>query len=256
MLERKHLPQDLLAHAPPRLAFSTHTIGNGDAAFRMASVQKLEGIICKRVDSPYRAGRDDDWLKVKRLESDEFAVVSYTPPKGSRSGFGSLLLARPDPDVAAGWIYAGRVGTGFTDDQLQELGTQLNGRGHNKPPVKLTGINPLLHDAHWIKPSAVVDVFYRGIGNKKLLRQPSLKTMRSDKTVADLSDSDCTPASIPGKGRPSSCKSPAGSSRASIKITHPERVVFPEDGYTKQDMADYIASCSISIPGPTSPGRA
>ncbi|MEO6798622.1 MAG: DNA ligase D [Rhodanobacter sp.] len=242
LLERKRLLQDLLAHAPSRLAFSTHTIGNGDAAFRMASDQKLEGIICKRVDSPYRAGRGDDWLKVKRLESDEFAVVGYTLPKGSRSGFGSLLLARPDPDVAAGWIYAGRVGSGFTDQHLKELSTQLTGRGHAKPPLKLSGIDPLLRDAHWVKPAAVAEVFYRGIGNKHLLRQPSLKTMRPDKSVADLVDSDRQPASTPTKSRMARRKAAGGSSRASVKITHPERVVFAEDGYTKQDVADYYTS--------------
>jgi len=242
LLDRKHLLQDLLAHAPTGLAFSTHTIGNGDAAFRMAGEQKLEGIICKRVDSPYRAGRGDDWLKVKRLDSDEFAVVGYTLPKGSRSGFGSLLLARPDPDVAAGWIYAGRVGTGFTDEQLQVLGARLTGRGHDKPPVKLTGIDPLLRGAHWVKPSAVAEVFYRGIGNKNLLRQPSLKTMRPDKTVAELKDSDRKQASAPRKGRASSHKVVAAASHASIRITHPDRVVFAEDGYTKQDVADYYTS--------------
>ena len=236
LLDRKHLLQDLLAHAPTGLAFSTHTIGNGDAAFRMAGEQKLEGIICKRVDSPYRAGRGDDWLKVKRLDSDEFAVVGYTLPKGSRSGFGSLLLARPDPDVAAGWIYAGRVGTGFTDEQLQVLGARLTGRGHDKPPVKLTGIDPLLRGAHWVKPSAVAEVFYRGIGNKNLLRQPSLKTMRTDKSAADLRDSDRAPSTRSASNRR---RRGGGMSAADITITHPDRVVYPDDGITKQEVADY-----------------
>lgn len=241
LLQRKQLLQQLLAHAPKHLAFSTHAIGDGEGAFRMATEQQLEGIISKRVDSAYHAGRGDDWLKIKRLESDEFAVVGYTPPKGSRHGFGSLLLARPDPDVAKGWIYVGRVGTGFSDEQLRQLGKTVTGKGSRKPNVKLTAIDPLLRDAHWVKPAAVAEVYYRGIGNKNLLRQPSLKTMRTDKTAADLTDSDrAAPAP---RGTPVATRRKSARAKPeAIAITHPDRVVFPDDGYTKQDVADYYAS--------------
>ena len=237
LLQRKQLLQQLLAHAPKHLAFSSHAIGDGEGAFRMATEQQLEGIVSKRVDSAYHAGRGDDWLKIKRLESDEFAVVGYTPPKGSRHGFGSLLLARPDPDVANGWIYVGRVGTGFSDEQLRLLGKMIAGKGSRKPTVKLTAIDPLLRDASWVKPAAVAEVYYRGIGNKSLLRQPSLKTMRTDKTAADLADSDrAAPAP---RGTPAATRrKSAGAKPEAIAITHPDRVVFPDDGYTKQDVAD------------------
>ena len=79
------------------LAFSTHIDGDGDAAYALASEQQFEGIISKRADQPYHPGRGDDWRKTKHLQSEEFAVVGYTPGKGNRGGFGSLLLARPDP---------------------------------------------------------------------------------------------------------------------------------------------------------------
>jgi bifunctional non-homologous end joining protein LigD len=242
LLERKQLLQQLLAHAPRHLAFSTHAIGDGEGAFRMATEQQLEGIISKRVDSAYHAGRGDDWLKIKRLESDEFAVVGYTPPKGSRSGFGSLLLARPDPAVASGWIYVGRVGTGFSDQQLRQLAGTIAAKGSSRPTVKLTAVDPLLRDARWIKPAAVAEVYYRGIGNKNLLRQPSLKTMRTDKTAADLADSDRAAPARDGKS-PATRRKTSGKSRpAEITISHPDRVVFPDDGYTKQDVADYYTS--------------
>lgn len=244
LLERKQLLQQLLAHAPKHLAFSTHAIGDGEGAFRMATEQQLEGIISKRVDSAYRPGRGDDWLKIKRLESDEFAVVGYTPPKGGRSGFGSLLLARPDASVQGGWVYAGRVGTGFSDEQLRQLGKAIAAKGSTKPTVKLTAIDPLLRDARWVKPVAVAEVYYRGIGNKNLLRQPSLKAMRTDKTAADLADSDRAPPDRrPDKAAPARRKGGKGSAGAvDITITHPDRVVYPDDGITKQDVADYYAS--------------
>jgi bifunctional non-homologous end joining protein LigD len=236
LLQRKALLQRLLAHAPKHLAFSSHAVGDGEGAFRTATEQQLEGIISKRVDSIYRAGRGDDWLKIKRLESDEFAVVGYTPPKGSRSGFGSLLLARPDPEVSNGWIYVGRVGTGFSDEQLRQLSRTITDKSSKKPTVKLAAIDPLLRGAHWVEPKAVAEVYYRGIGNKNLLRQPSLKTMRTDKSAADLRDSDRAPSTRSASNRR---RRGGGMSAADITITHPDRVVYPEDGITKQEVADY-----------------
>lgn len=242
LLERKALLRQLLAHAPQHLAFSTHAIGDGEGAFRMATEQQLEGIISKRVDSAYRPGRGDDWLKIKRLQSDEFAVVGYTPPKGSRSGFGSLLLARPDASVKNGWVYVGRVGTGFSDEQLQQLSKTIADKGSARPTVELTAVDPLLRGARWVEPAAVAEVYYRGIGNKNLLRQPSLKTMRTDKTAADLTDSDRAPAARPAKRSPRGRSRKASAGTADIEISHPDRVVYPDDGITKQEVADYYAS--------------
>ncbi|TCV97767.1 ATP-dependent DNA ligase LigD phosphoesterase module /ATP-dependent DNA ligase LigD polymerase module [Luteibacter rhizovicinus] len=242
LLERKQLLEKLLAHGPKHLAFSTHVIGDGQEVFRMASDKELEGILSKRIDSPYRPGRGDDWLKIKRRDSDEFAVVGYTPPKGSRSGFGSLLLAKPDPQRRSGWIYVGRVGTGFSNAQLQKLSRSIADKGRAKPTVELAAIDPLLRDAQWVKPVAVAEVYYRGIGNKNLLRQPSLKIMRTDKTPADLVDSDRA-SSKPAKRKAGAERRKSVESKPiDIKITHPDRVVYPDDSYTKQDVVDYYTS--------------
>ena len=238
--DRKVLLERLLSHSPPHLAFSTHTVGDGDAAFAMATEQRLEGIVSKRIDSAYHAGRGDDWQKIKRQESDEFAVVGYTHPKGSRSGFGSLLLARPDPKVKKGWSYAGRVGSGFTDLQLRDLSKTLASKGSKTPTVKLSAIDPELRGALWVPPTAVAEVFYRGIGNKNLLRQPSLKTLRLDKSPADLMGGNS--GSRSKKANPVNSKKPATKNEASIVITHPERVVYPDDSITKQDVANYYTA--------------
>jgi bifunctional non-homologous end joining protein LigD len=233
--DRKALLERLLSHAPRLLSYSGHNLGDGDQVFAMAMEQKLEGIIAKRADGGYRSGRNDDWLKIKRLESDEFAVVGYTPAKGSRLTFGSLLLARPDAD--GGWTYVGRVGTGFTDEMLRELGKTLTKRGAKKPTVRIDAVDPTLRGALWVPPKAVAEVYYRGIGNKNLLRQPSLKALRVDKAPEDLRDSDRRPATRRA-GKPVA----AGETRTSgksIVITHPDRIVFPDDGITKQQVVDY-----------------
>ncbi|MCX7514718.1 DNA ligase D [Frateuria sp. STR12] len=233
---RKTILQALLEDAPAHLSYSSHVVGNGDQVFAMASEQKLEGILSKRVDSRYRAGRGDDWLKVKRVESDEFAVVGYTAPKGGRQGFGALLLARPA--AGGGWHFVGQVGSGFSHAQLRDLSRTLATGGGSKPSVRNPEDAP--RGVKWIEPAAVAEVNYRGIGNQGLLRQPSLKTMRTDKAPADLLDSDrATPPGPPAARRKPAGRKTAAPAPADITITHPDRVVYPADGYTKQDVADY-----------------
>ena len=234
---RKAILEALLGDAPAHLSYSSHVVGNGDQVFAMASAQKLEGILSKRVDSRYRPGRGDDWLKIKRVESDEFAVVGYTAPKGGRQGFGALLLAKPAP--GGGWHFVGQVGSGFSHRQLLELSRTLATGGGSKPSVRNPQDAP--RAVKWIEPTAVAEINYRGIGNQGLLRQPSLKAMRPDKTPGDLRDSDRAAPSPepPATRRKTTKRKPAAAEPAAITITHPDRVVYPADGYTKQDVADY-----------------
>ncbi|UPG90045.1 DNA ligase D [Luteibacter aegosomaticola] len=232
LVERKGLLERLLKGVKTPLHFSAHSVGDGDDAFAAAMRQQLEGIVSKRIDGAYHSGRNDDWLKIKRLESDEFAVVGYTAAKGTRLSFGSLLLARPG--TKGRWIYVGRVGTGFTDAMLRQLGKSLARGGQKKPPIPLDGIDPLLHGALWVEPTVVAEVYFRGIGNHHLLRQPSLKALRADKSPGDLRDSDRPRTTAV---RTKTRKTPVAAD--AITITHPERVVYPDDGITKQEVADY-----------------
>jgi bifunctional non-homologous end joining protein LigD len=254
LIERKALLQDLLTDPPAHLAFSSHIVGDGQAAYQLAGQRHFEGIISKRADRPYQAGRSEDWRKTKQLASDEFAVVGYTAPKGSRTGFGSLLLAKPDPEH--GWRYVGRVGSGFNDALMREVSKKLARGGGKKPTAYVGTTDTDLRTATWFAPRFVVEVFYRGIGRQALLRQPSLKAVRSDKDVKDLADSDrartTTPSATPAKARASTSRSarapkatPAGKSRAKKsqadlpKLSSPTKVLFPESRITKQDVWDY-----------------
>src|SRR5690606_24298799 len=123
LVERKALLQELLEGADSHLAYSSPTVGDGAAAYELAGQNDFEGIISKRADRPYHSGRSDEWRKTKQLASDEFAVVGYTAPKGSRTGFGSLLLAKPDAEHD--WLYVGRVGSGFNDRLMAEISAKL-----------------------------------------------------------------------------------------------------------------------------------
>ncbi|HET6632793.1 MAG TPA: DNA ligase D [Rhodanobacteraceae bacterium] len=236
---RKALLEQVLADPPAHLAYSSHVLGHGEQAFDHAVKHGLEGVVSKRRASPYRAGRGDDWTKSKRRESDEFAVVGFTAPKGSRGGFGSLLLARPDPK--GGWAYVGRVGSGFSDEQLRTLGKALQARtASTKPTARLPGAATPPRGATWFEPQLVAEVFYRGIGNQGLLRQPSLKTLREDKRPDDL--------------RPKGTAAPPTQEQAMPRqhITHAERIVYPSAGVTKGEVADYYrAVMDWLLPGIT-----
>ena len=232
LIERKGLLQELLKTPVPHLGFSSHVVGDGDAAFDLAAERQFEGIISKRGDRPYHPGRGEDWRKTKTLDSEEFAVVGYTPAKGSRTGFGSLLLARPHAEHE--WVYAGRVGTGFNNKQLQELTKRIGKSGLAKPTVHIRGTKEAdLKAAKWFAPMFVVEVFLRGISTQGILRQPSLKAIRLDKDVADLADSDRRPKTSATKAAAKK------TSPSSFRLTSPDRVVYEESNLTKLDVANY-----------------
>ncbi|MEA9675546.1 DNA ligase D [Xanthomonas campestris pv. raphani] len=241
--ERKQLLQQVLANAPAgHLAYSSHVEGDGLEAFRVAGEQHFEGIISKRADRPYRAGRSDDWRKTKQLASQEYVVVGYTAPKGSRTGFGSLLLATPDPQH--GWLYVGRVGSGFSDTLMQEVTQHLHGGG-KRPTAHIPTEDTDLRGATWFAPRFVVEVFYRGVGGQQLLRQASLKAVRLDKDIADLADSDtgdvspaqADVANTPARGRKRANKqAPA---QGEPTLSSPTKLIYPDIRATKGDVWEY-----------------
>ncbi|MDH5832627.1 non-homologous end-joining DNA ligase [Luteimonas kalidii] len=187
LLARKQLLERLLAKAPDVLGYSSHGLGDGGAAFQAALDAGFEGIISKRIDAAYHPGRGDDWRKTKAQASAEYAVVGYTPPKGSRRGIGALLLATPDG--THGWRYVGRVGSGFSDTQLTALGERLSGKGRDAETVYVPEHDTDLRQAKWLpRPAFVVEVFHRGTGGRGLLRQASFKALRPDKPVSSLAD--------------------------------------------------------------------
>ncbi|MEO5628344.1 MAG: DNA ligase D [Thermomonas sp.] len=248
LVERKGLLEKLLAHAPAHLGYSSHGIGDAATAFSTAVDAGFEGIISKRVGGAYHPGRSDDWRKSKAQASADYAVVGYTPPKGSRSGIGSLLLATPD--TGNGWVYVGRVGSGFSDAQLLELGERLRGKGSATPTVHVPENDTDLRQARWLpKPAFVVEVFTRGTGGRGLLRQATFKTLRADKDVTSLVDSDQRVRGVtheePGMTRTNAKKSTrktaSTSSRTAPALSSPDKVLFPEDGITKAALAEYYS---------------
>ncbi|MBH1555258.1 DNA ligase D [Stenotrophomonas maltophilia] len=220
LAERKALLKALIGRQPGTLAFSEHVIDHGPAVFAASGDAGFEGIVSKQVDAPYVNARARSWVKVKHEDSDEFIIVGYTAPKGSRVGFGSLLLAARDK---TGLRYVGRVGTGFDDERLRALHKALQALALKAPVLPLPAHVPFrASSVRWVKPVAVAEVAFRGWGKEGLLRQASFKRLRDDKPVEDL---EVNAADVDAVGE--------------VQITHPERVVFPDQKLSKGDVADY-----------------
>ncbi len=247
LVERKALLQQLVAKRGPCLGYSDHIIGHGEKVFEAAKKQKLEGIISKRVLSAYVSGRGNSWLKVKAVETREFAIVGYTQPKGSRSGLGALLLAEPEKK---GWRYVGRVGSGLTDKHLSSLPKRL--RAAKKPAVALPDHVALKErNVHWVEPDTVVEVIFRGWGKEGLLRQASFARLREDRDadsnlVQPENAGDARHAGRTGKAR-KTARPPA--TDAIPPPSSPDRLVYPDEGITKQQVFDFYLSVADRLLG-------
>jgi bifunctional non-homologous end joining protein LigD len=179
--ERKQVLRRLLSFGTP-IRYTTHRTNNGEAYYAYACASGWEGLVVKRSDAPYRPGRSKDWLKFKCQEGQEFVIGGYTDPKGSRTGFGALLLGYYDPDGKL--AYAGKVGTGFDEATLASLARTLSGLERPQSPfdrgaVPRTGV-------HWVEPSLVGQVAFSEWTRAGELRHPRFEGLRRDKDPASV----------------------------------------------------------------------
>jgi DNA ligase D-like protein (predicted ligase) len=179
--QRKQILRGLLAFAGP-LRFTEHTDTDGEAYFRQACASGWEGVIAKRADAPYRAGRTKDWLKFKCEAGQEFVIGGFTDPRGTRTGFGALLLGYYDPGHDL--VYAGKVGTGFTQQTLDSLHATLAGLEQDRPPFD-RGHLPR-SGVHWVQPRLVAQVGFSEWTTDGELRHPRFQGLRDDKDPADV----------------------------------------------------------------------
>jgi bifunctional non-homologous end joining protein LigD len=179
--ERKGILQDLVTFAGP-LRFTEHVNTDGEAYFRRACASGWEGVIAKRADAPYRAGRSRDWLKFKCESGQEFVIGGFTDPRGTRTGFGALLLGYYDPGHQL--VYAGKVGTGFTQRTLGSLHASLARLEQDHPPFD-RGKLPR-SGVHWVQPRLVAEVGFSEWTTAGELRHPRFQGLRDDKDPAEV----------------------------------------------------------------------
>ncbi len=179
--QRKEILRGLLTFAGP-LVFTEHTGTDGEACFRQACASGWEGVIAKRAGAPYRAGRTKDWLKFKCQAGQEFVIGGFTDPRGTRTGFGALLLGYYDPGHDL--LYAGKVGTGFTEQALHSLHATLASLEQDRPPFD-RGRLPR-SGVHWVQPRLVAEVGFSEWTTGVELRHPRFQGLRDDKDPADV----------------------------------------------------------------------
>jgi bifunctional non-homologous end joining protein LigD len=164
LMDRKTRLASLLDGAPDCLRYNDHQIGHGLAFHRLACQHGLEGIVSKRANARYEPDRRT-WLKVKCLNREEFVVVGWSDPEGSRHRIGALLLGYYTPEGKL--IYAGRAGTGMPVAELERLWQRLQHLAMDKmplaeqPPRGTRFGSPLvLSRVHWVRPEMVVEVSF------------------------------------------------------------------------------------------------
>ena len=261
LVERKRrLAAALAGGEGAAIMYSEHFAGDVGAALEQACRLGLEGLIGKRSDARYVSGRRRSWIKLKCRPRQEFVIGGYTDPGGAREGFGALLVGLYDD--AGALNYAGKVGTGFDRATLDRLARQLAALARKDSPFAR---KPRGAGQHWVRPTLVAEVEYAGWTRDNLLRQAAFAGLREDKpanTVQDeipLSPEVTAEMEQPpsraksprrrkkkpstersGPAKPRRASSESGEVRvAGIVITHPERVVWPDAGLTKADLAHY-----------------
>jgi DNA ligase D-like protein (predicted ligase) len=187
LIERKRLLAEMLTFAGP-LRFTEHRVGDGVAYYEQACRNRWEGLIAKRADALYRAGRSKDWLKFKCENSQELVIGGYTDPRGSRTHFGALLLGYYDQQGRL--AYAGKVGTGFSEATLASLGRSLRELERADPPFdpgllpRPSGGGPPRAGVHWVEPALVAQVGFSEWTTAGQLRHPRYLGLRDDKDPA------------------------------------------------------------------------
>ena len=245
LVKRKEILRKVLPHTGP-LRYSEHFEKNGEALYEQVVTLGLEGIMAKKADSPYRNGRSADWLKIRADRMDDFVVVGFSKPKGTRGGFGSLHVgAYQDGKL----IYCGRAGSGFSGAQLDEVSATLKELVRKTPPCEPpeNGALPKGPDHTWVEPRLVCDVRYKEFTRDGLLRQSVFIRFRDDKKPEDVT--------IPGTG-----KGEAGGGKGTsdeegltlppsrvplpreVKFSNLDKVFWPAEKYTKGDLIEYYRS--------------
>jgi bifunctional non-homologous end joining protein LigD len=236
----------VLAALAPRLGplrFADHVEAEGEALFREATARGLEGVVAKRADAPYRAGRSPDWRKIRAARTADLAVVGLTRPARGRSGFGALHVAARGPD---GLVYAGRVGSGFDKATLASLEARLASHPRRLPPCTGAPAAGLGH--RWVEPDLVVEVRFKEWTRTGQMRHPVFLRVRDDKRVeavdlapvAATSDGDPPPATPEADAMPTAVPAP-------IEISNRSKIYFPRDGLTKGDLVDYYRAIAPAM---------
>lgn len=228
---RKERLKELLSRLGKKsqIRYSEHVIDRGPEFFAQACKQGLEGIVSKRCDAPYRGGRSRAWLKVKCKNRQEFAIVGYTEPGGSRSHLGAVLVGVWEGQTLR---YAGKVGTGFSEKSLEELSQKLEPLTRESSSLGDPPRGAEARGVTWVEPKLVAEVEFSEFTADGRLRHPRFKGLREDKA-----------ARAAKRERPAPLPDP----HHDLTLTNPDKILYPEQGITKQELAEHYLAVAVRM---------
>src|SRR5215831_6047662 len=231
--ERRERLESVLAGAPPVIQIAKRLEGSVADVMAQAKQGGLEGVVAKLKGSRYSNRRSTDWLKLKVTQSQEVAIVGFSPISNGAAQVGALHLAVYNGKQ---FEYAGKVGTGFTSKMREQLFKMLRKDRMDGPPA--VGA-PRARDAIWVKPKYVAEVAFTEWTRDGKLRHPSFKGLRDDKKPEESVRE--TPQQATGEHRARASAAPRSAARRNepprpaeeVALTHPDRVLFPKSKLTK-----------------------
>jgi bifunctional non-homologous end joining protein LigD len=253
--ERRDLLLSVMSNLGGPLRVAERVEGPAKEALARVAAEGLEGLIAKRRGSTYVSTRSKDWLKLKAQKTQEVAIIGFTPSTASDALIGALLIGVVKDGALT---FAGKVGTGFSTKLRAELKKEL---GKDKVAVSPVKGVPRLRDATWVEPRLVGQVQFTEWTADGKLRHPSFLGLREDKSPMETTMEK--PAEPPKKKAKTKAKTEAktktkhaakkaeparaDADRARVTLTNPDKVLYPKDGYTKRDLADYYAAVAAPL---------
>jgi bifunctional non-homologous end joining protein LigD len=263
LAERKGILAQVLGGGPAIVRYAPHVAGGGAAVFREACRLGLEGIVSKRADQPYRPGRNAGWVKTKCVLRQELVIGGFTDPEGAaRDAIGALLVGAFEGGALR---FAGKVGTGFTNAQARALRARLDRLATRECPFVPRPAGWLGKNAHWVRPELVCEVAFTEWTGDGKIRHPSFQGLREDKrpeeVVRERPAATATPTPTPTPtatattaARRSRTAAPRERGRtdsadvvAGVRISSPDRVMYPDLGLTKRDVARYYEAVAAAM---------